>query len=230
MVRQAAVTPFARLMSRIVRDLVHAFGVAPLTERVRSERYREVMRLMAARARHVVVKSVIGPGDLMTAAARLRADTRRHACWVRLVAALTAPGTGNFRMIGVKIPMAGRTSGCGRRLHVVRRVAIAAGFVRGNARAADDVQILMAGATRDRRLALEVVRPVTADALRVTALEQGRRRDDRFVRRVAAHARAERVGCRAVLVPMTRLARFGHALALRSVGRRDVVMTRRAGG
>jgi hypothetical protein len=81
--RQAAVAALAGLVSRVAADQLHGFGMAAFASAVLRQREHERVRLVAACARHVAMKVVIGHRLLMAAAASLGlVGVRARRMWI----------------------------------------------------------------------------------------------------------------------------------------------------
>ena len=193
MMRQPAVTARTRLVPRIRRHLLHARLVthrASIRDRHAAQRKLECVRLVTADARRVAVRA-IGSRELVTRAASADLYGRGNSAGMRVVAAHTVARL--LGMVGVHGLVARRTGGRGARPHVVRRMAVGAAVVRRDLAAADHVHLRMAAAAGRGLFFLELVRLVTANALRVPARKQRRGRDDWLLHGVTGGARADRL-------------------------------------
>ena len=173
------------LMATLTRSVTHARGsqrqfllVAIRTRDVLRLREFEVVRRVTALAGDARVKIVLGRGNLMTTAATLRERVFLHPRRVRFMAGDACPASDPLWVIRMHVRVALRTR-CSRVVaNVVRRMAIGAQRVRGHESCGQHHHIGVAGAAVQRALRLELVRSMTADALRMTPGEQCRCRDD----------------------------------------------------
>jgi hypothetical protein len=143
------------------------------------------VRLVALRASHGRVKALIAVRGLVTTAAGERHLTNVTSSGMGVVTANAAARRGELWVIRVHVLVAIDAGVFRAAAHVVRGVAAHAGRVRRHRGGGHDVNFGVARAARQRRLFAEVVRLVTAHALRVPIGKQRSLRHDRLLGGVA---------------------------------------------
>jgi hypothetical protein len=230
LVRQTDVATFARRVpyarcgqSQFLLMAIRARGVLRL-------RQLEVVRRVAALTGDAGVKIMLGRSDLMTTAATLRERVFLGSCRMRFMATDACAARDALRVIRMHVRVALR-AGCSRIApHVVRRVAARAQRVRGHESRGQHHHLGVARMAIDRPLRFELVGPVATDALRVTASEQCRYRDDRLSLAVTFGTRGEGIRGGRVLMGVARGARAVRSFAGRGVRGVDVQVAARASG
>ena len=225
-VRKAAVAIRASAVSGIRRRVRDFRSMAGAADRRFVERAHEVMRLVTLLAPDAGVEAVVRGGDLVAGAARARAARGAGGRGMRVVAADAGSGRPLVRVVRVHTGVTAR-AGLRRAVRdVVRGMAAFARAVRRNARAAEDVQRVMAGRALDAARGIEGMRPVASDAFPMPAVEQRRFRYYRLLASVAFDTGRARYVRPGVLTLMTGDARLGNGVAAGRVLGRDVGVTR----
>ncbi len=235
--RSANTTRFVRQaqVATLTCGVTHARGrqgqfllVAIRARDVLRLRQQEVVRRVTALTGDTGVKVVLGRSNLVTTAATLGERVFFRARRVRFMAGNACPASAALRMIRMHVRVALRTRGTWVVANVVRRVAIRAQRVRGHESRGQRHHIRVARAAVHRALRLELVRPVAADALRVTAGEQCRRWHDGLSLAVTFGTRGEGIRGGSVLMAVAGRAHAVRGLAGCGVAGADVCVAARA--
>ncbi len=208
------------------RNELELFRVTALARRLFGQFSHEVVRRVTAFAVRTAVKSPVGRGDLMAAAARARSDVAACARRVWVVATHAGARGAALRVIGVNVLVALGASPLRRTADIVRRVAAIALRMRANARRAEHVNVFVTRSARDGARFLELMGPVASDALGVAFGEERAGGYFWFLGRMTSGAAGSRRGRRSVLLMMAHAARRARRLALRGMPGRDVGMAR----
>jgi hypothetical protein len=225
MVRKPDVAPLTRLVSGSMRRAGQLGRMTTFTGAVIGRRPDEVVGCVTALALDARVKRRVLVRGLVARAAVAGARLGVAEAGVRIV---TADARACLAFLGM-IRLLGRvTPGAGliwTALDVVWTVAARTLLMRRHARLTQSQDVLVTAAARRGLFLGKLVRAMAAHAFHVPALEQGARRNDRLLLRVARSTRSECIGGRRVLILVARRAHLVGRLALERVSGNDLAMT-----
>ena len=225
---QAGVATAAVLVTLELGDGAHLLGMATTAQASVGLGQRELMRLVALRARHRAVKVLIAVRGFMAAAAGDRRFTHVTGGGVGVVTANAAAQRLELRVVRMHALVALRAGFFRAAAHVVRGVTALAGGVCRHRSGGQCVSFSVARAARQRRLLAEVVRLMTTHTLRVAIGKQRSLRHDWLLTSVARLTRGESVDGRGMLMLVTRRADLLGSLTQRGVVGLNVAVAARA--
>jgi hypothetical protein len=228
--RQPRVAILAILVPRQARHFRQFFAVTIEARAMIGSVAHKIVRRVAAFAVDAGVKARVLGGRLMAATTRARRRMSLRSVGMGIVTTHAASRGPNLRMIRVNVTVAFAASLLGSTAHVVRCVATRALLMARRVSAAQNREVLMARAAWGRLVFGELVRAVTTHTLPMPSVEQRGRGHDRRKLSVTRYTRIERIGCRGVLLLVTRRASLNHRFTGGGVGRRHVFVAVGAGG
>ena len=161
----------ASLMARGGSDQCQLFAVTALAHTRPRAFEHEVVRLVALCARCVAVKSLVGAGSLVTAAAVSNAVVSAGTSGMWIVAANAAAGDAVFRMIRMLVFVTRCARLIRRTAHIVRRMAARALRMLPDAGLAENDHALVARTARNGFRFLEFMGAMATDTFAVAVRE-----------------------------------------------------------